>query len=351
MISHFLSFLLGALAVFFYNWVISTREFARRPLVLAGRNDGKNHFRLIPQHPFSFLLAAATNALYGHRLFGTDSFVTRFVQKVLRYKFNSYRRPASSVDDVVSFADSNGIPHTGWDKPIHKYESVDEFFTRRYAPERSTARNSTNNDDVLLSPSEGTVVGFPSLGVASDVWIKQKRCTLSTMGVPTEFLRSVGGGGDENGACHVLVFKLDVYDLHRYYAPVSGTIVARVDHLEPLRFSHSVRPVALKAGWDIMTENRRVVLVVETRSGDHVVMMVVGGIGVDSVDISLKEGDKVEQGDEVGMFHMGGSAILIAVSSENWKQRDDVLVASTLGVEVQTRIGDVVLERSPKSSQ
>jgi len=268
---------------------------------------------------------------------GTQNVITRLIQHILRVKFQNYHNPCPT-SDIVKFANANGISHKGWDKPIEKYQSVNEFFTRQYS-QLTVGPNPT----ALLAPSEGTVVGFTSMDIAHDIWIKQKHCSLQTMGIPSTYIHKMG----ERQI--IQVYKLDVYDLHRYYAPVAGRIVARMDHLEPLRYSHSVRPVALKAGWDIMTENRRVILVIETNhksKNDYVVMMIVGGIGVDSVDVVVKEGDQVQQGDTIGMFHMGGSAILIAASANNWQMRDDIEVASLLGVEVQTRIGDVIMRRT-----
>jgi len=332
MLYYILSFLAGAFAVVLSNWIQSTKKFSERPLVLSG--DQRLGYKLIHQRPFSFALAAGTKALYGNRAFGTDTFLTRLVQKTLRVTFQNYCIPCTT-DKILSFADSNKIAHSGWDKPISEYKSVDEFFTRKY--EKLVVKKDPNS---ILAPSEGTVVGYPSLDIAASIWIKQKYCTLQNMGIPNKYIKEMGDRQN------VQIYKLDVYDLHRYYAPVSGLIVSRIDYLEPLRFSHSVRPVALKAGWDIMTENRRVILVIQIEdSNEHVVMMVVGGIGVDSIDIKIKEGEKVEQGDEIGMFHMGGSAILIASSATAWKQRDDIEVASVLGVEVQSRIGDVMMRK------
>lgn len=332
MLSYILTFLVGAFTVILSNWIKSTNKFAERPLVLAGNQTVG--YKLIRQKPFSFILAAGTKALYGNRTFGTDTFLTRLVQRKLRVKFNNYCNPCST-DEILAFANSNQISHDGWDRSISDYRSVDDFFTRKY---KKLVINRDPNS--ILAPSEGTVVGYASLDTAASIWIKQKLCTLQNMGIPDKYVREMGERQN------VQIYKLDVYDLHRYYAPVSGRIVSRIDHLEPLRYSHSVRPVALKAGWDIMTENRRVILVIQTgNSQEFVVMMVVGGIGVDSIDIKIKEGDQVEQGDEIGMFHMGGSAILIASSATAWKQRDDIEVASVLGVEVQTRIGDVVMRK------
>ena len=116
------------------------------------------------------------------------------------------------------------------------------------------------------------------------------------MGIPDQYLSALTD-------CTVVYLKLDVNNLHRFYAPVSGTVVARCDHLEPLRMSHSVRPFTLQAGWNILTENRRVILMIDNPQVGVVAMMVVGGIAIDGIDIAVREGQRVEQGDEIGCFH------------------------------------------------
>jgi phosphatidylserine decarboxylase len=160
------------------------------------------------------------------------------------------------------------------------------------------------------------------------------------MGIPDQYLKALKD-------CTVIYLKLDVNNLHRFYAPVSGTIVARCDHLEPLRMSHSVRPFTLHAGWNILTENRRVILMIDNSELGVVAMMVVGGIAIDGIDISVKEGQYVEQGDEIGCFHMGGSAILLAVpksEKSGLRLRNDLAVSSLLQYEFSVRIGDTLAE-------
>ena len=64
--------------------------------------------------------------------------------------------------------------------------------------------------------------------------------------------------------------------------------------------SHSVRPFCLHAGWNILTENRRVILMIDNPEVGVVAMMVVGGIAIDGIDINIREGQRVNQGDEIG---------------------------------------------------
>ena len=239
--------------------------------------------------------------VYEKKLLGTENFATRLMRRVATASFNKKRLPCGP-GAIIDFATKHGISFEGWDRPIHEYKSVDDFFTRTYA----ALDWGGPRPDAIVSPSEGTAVAYESVALMQRLWVKQKALSLRTMGIPPRYL-----GGLEN--CLALYLKLDVNNLHRYYAPVGGTVVARVDYLEPLRMSHSIRPFALHAGWNILTENRRVILMIDNPVLGVVAMMVIGGIAIDGVEIVVEEGDTVEQGQEVGSFHMGGSAILLAV--------------------------------------
>jgi phosphatidylserine decarboxylase len=179
-----------------------------------------------------------------------------------------------------------------------------------------------------------------------ELWVKQKALTMRNIGIPAKFLPRFE-------ECSVCYLKLDVNNLHRFYAPVSGKVVARVDYLDPLRMSHSVRPFCLHAGWNILTENRRVLLLIENPVFGVVLMMIVGGIAIDGIDLIVEEGQNVKQGQELGCFHMGGSAILLAVPrgdggkkgcARGVRLREDLEVSSLLRNELAVRVGDTLMQ-------
>jgi phosphatidylserine decarboxylase len=337
------SVLCGVLATAFVGiigkFVTDARTTAQRTPVLAHASpESGAAFEWVPQHPFAFFEAAIVNMIYKHRIFGVHTCFTHWISRLARHNFNAFREPCSTKK-IRAWAAKHGIAEKGWEKPIEEYESIDAFFTRRYAggPVHGTA--VTPRPLHATSPAEGTVMGFSSVARMQELLVKQKRFSLASAGVPTEFLEELEGGS-------AFVFKLDVDNMHRFFAPCSGRIAARVDHLEPLRASHSIRPMSLKGGWRILTENRRVVLVVESPTIGNVAMMIVGGIAVDSVEVkeSVRVGSKVEQGEELGTFHLGGSAVVLFLPRGQLKVRPEIEVASLCGAEFVVRVGDVVTQ-------
>ena len=290
------------------------------------------NYSMVPQSSLGIFNGILIKLLYEYRLFGTRNCVIRFIQRTVTGSFEKKKLPCAPTD-ILAFATKNRIPLDGWDRKLHEYKSIDDFFTRSYA----TLDWGMSRPRAVVSPSEGTAVAYESVALMQELWVKQKRLSLQTMGIPKRFLSSLQD-------CTVVYLKLDVHNLHRFYAPVSGTIVSRVDHLEPLRMSHSVRPFCLHAGWNILTENRRVILMIDNPEVGVVAMMVVGGIAIDGIDIVVQEGQRIEQGDEIGCFHMGGSAILLAVPRGRNKLRlkDDLAVSSLLQNEFSVRVGDTL---------
>lgn len=329
--------LFGAFSVLFASFLVDARRIGRRPPVIADSvdEDGalvSNSFALVPQADLGIGVGIGVKLLYQYRIFGVRNPVMRALQRFACNMLAKNRQPCEP-EAIVAFANAKGIALDGWDRDIEDYPSVDAFFTRKYESLRVV-----EDDRLLLAPSEGTVVAYSSVALMQTLWIKQKAFTLANTGIPEQYVKSLEGGS-------VFSFKLDVDNLHRFYAPVSGTVVERIDHLEPLRLSHSVRPFALQAGLPIMTENRRVILVIDSpafASRGPVIMMIVGGIGIDSIEMTVEEGETVFQGQEIGMFHMGGSAVLLAVPPETVRIREGIAVASMCKMEFATRVGDVV---------
>lgn len=77
-------------------------------------------------------------------------------------------------------------------------------------------------------------------------------------------------------------------------------------------------------------------------------MMIVGGIGIDTIELTVRVGQQVRQGDELGCFHMGGSTILLAMPRrQDLLLRGDIAVASACQTESTIRVGEVVAQLQP----
>ena len=313
-------FVLGMFFSVFVMWMKNNLEFAKRPSIVT-KNQTLDTYEMLNQRPMPLPVAILFKMLYVDQIFGRDrSCMTRVIQVLATYLFNRYRVPCST-DTIKAFALHNGIidchgRHMAWKRELEEYESVDDFFTRQPA---ASPNLQVLRENILVSPCEGTVVAFDSISRAQRFWIKQKPFSLRKMGIPTEVQDKLING-------NILIFKLDVYDIHHFYAPIGGIVKQRIDFTEPVRHSSSVRPFAMQAGWEILTGNRRVLLVIESEKFGLLCMLIVGGIGIDSIEMNVEEGDNIVIGSDVGCFHMGGSAIVL-LTPQYFPQIPDVFTA------------------------
>jgi len=199
------------------------------------------------------------------------------------------------------------------------FENFDAFFTRQL---RAGARPIPGDPSVLASPADGRI---DSVGP-----IDGRLFTVK--GRPYEVHELVG---DEQRAKRFeggtgCVVYLSPRDYHRVHCPVAGKIVSV--RSMPGDY-YPVNEVGVRHVPNLFVRNRRVAIDIET-PGDNgiglvtvvmVAAMVVGRItvtGIDARDVPLGEhtfdpAREVVQGDEMGIFHLGSTAVVFCEARAN----------------------------------
>jgi phosphatidylserine decarboxylase len=190
--------------------------------------------------------------------------------------------------------------------------SFDEFFTREL---RDGARRMPNDPRVIVSPADGRVDSMgPVDGRAFSVKGRPYRVD-ELLGDEAEARRYEGGVG--------CVIYLSPRDYHRVHAPVAGEITAV--RSMPGDY-YPVNAVGVRHVHNLFVRNRRVSISIETPPSSGlgrvnvvmVVAMVVGRItvtGIDARDVppgfhQLARPVPIEQGDEIGIFRLGSTAVI-----------------------------------------
>jgi phosphatidylserine decarboxylase len=193
-------------------------------------------------------------------------------------------------------------PHGG-------FASFNAFFHREIRPEKRPIADP-DDDHVVVSANDGTIYRVArDVALETTFWIKAQPYSVRDMlaGHP---LTSSFEGGD------VLQSYLSGADYHRWHAPVSGKIVG-VDVVEGLMFSNLA-----SEGNDIKgTGSQGYYTAVNTRGlcfieADHkqlgiVCVMPVGITEISSISHSVKSGQHVIKGQELGKFSYGGSSLAL----------------------------------------
>lgn len=205
--------------------------------------------------------------------------------------------------------------------PAGAYASFDAFFTRELKPGQ---RAFADGGDVV-SPSDGRVESLGEVDLEG---------TLLVKGRPYRVAELVGDGDDaaRYAGGQFAVVYLSPRDYHRVHAPVAGRIV-RVRSMPGDLFP--VNAIGERHVPSLFAKNRRVAIVIDTERTGRITVVMVGAIIVGRITVCAVPGrdvplgdhiveppKMVERGDEIGIFHLGSTAIVFAEkgASPPWRR-------------------------------
>jgi phosphatidylserine decarboxylase len=190
----------------------------------------------------------------------------------------------------------------------HDFASFDAFFTRRLRP---AARPVDPHPLAITSPADGIIDSMGPVDAPRTFKIKGHTYRVEDLvGDPDDARRYIGGAG--------CVIYLSPGDYHRVHAPVDG-IISRVRSLPGDHFP--VNAVGVRHIRSVFARNRRVAIALDTPALGRVTVvmvaaMVVGRVtvrGVPARDVPLGDhmpDESVRRGDEIGVFHLGSTAVV-----------------------------------------
>lgn len=203
---------------------------------------------------------------------------------------------------LYEFVTERSDPHWGW-------KSYNDFFHRAIKPE---ARPIAGPDDptVIVSANDGHLLTI-ARGVkrTDQFWLKGEPYSLADMLDHGAYVdRFVDG--------YVFQSFLSGANYHRWHAPVDGT-VEEAYVVNGLQFSdaESAGPdpgADLAEGYYASVNTRGLVFIKAGNTAIGTVCVIPIGITeISSVEITVKAGDKVRKGDQLGYFSYGGSTLAL----------------------------------------
>tara|TARA_R110002003_G_scaffold645_9_gene21029 strand:+ start:43575 stop:44876 length:1302 start_codon:yes stop_codon:yes gene_type:complete len=209
-------------------------------------------------------------------------------------------------------------------KEHYGYKSWDDFFTRQVHEDKRPVA-SPDDDYVIANACESKAYKVARNVSARDrFWIKGQPYSLMDMlDMDPQYEQFVGGT--------IYQAFLSALSYHRWHSPVSGKIVKSyvkdgTYFSEPL-FEGLGDPEAKgqideegeKTGQGYLTATAtRAIIYIEADNKDLglVCFLGIGMTEVSTCDITVKEGQHVKKGDELGMFHYGGSTHCVIFRKE-----------------------------------
>jgi len=197
-------------------------------------------------------------------------------------------------------------PHAG------AYTSFDQFFTRELKPGQ---REICANAREVSSPADGTIEAIGTVDLDETLLVKKQRYRVAELiGDEADAARYAGG--------QFAVAYLSPRDYHRVHSPVAGAIV-RVRSMPGDLFP--VNSIGERHVPSLFSKNRRVAIVIDTPDIGRVTVVMVGAIIVGRITVSAMPGPDVppgdhpiasplavQKGEEIGVFHLGSTAIVFA---------------------------------------
>ncbi len=199
-----------------------------------------------------------------------------------------------------------------------EWSSFDAFFTRKL---RDGARAIDGDPRAVLSPADGRIESMARIEEGGTFLVKGRRYAVDELvGDAQEARRLLGGVG--------FVVYLSPRDYHRVHSPVGGEI-RRIRSL-PGDY-YPVNSIGMRHVDNLFCRNRRVAIEIDADGGDGrvtvvmVVAMIVGRIttiGSDAHDVPIGVHTfdpplRVARGDELGVFHLGSTAVVLVEPSKN----------------------------------
>lgn len=198
------------------------------------------------------------------------------------------------------------------DAPYHGFESWDNFFTRHFRPGvRPVVCPEDNN--IVNSACESAVYRIATdVKYTDEFWLKGEPYSLKDMLNDDPLTQQFVGGT-------VYQAFLSALKYHRWASPVNGTI-AKVVSIPGTYYAESPEmgftnpegpdPAApnLSQGFITSVAARAVVYIQADNPAIGLMAFVAVGMAeVSTCQVTVQEGDRVSKGDEMGMFHFGGS--------------------------------------------
>jgi phosphatidylserine decarboxylase len=173
---------------------------------------------------------------------------------------------------------------------LKQFKTINDIFSRKIDPALTMPKATGQYD--IVSPAESYV---RKVSATDEFLIKEAKYNLSTL-LSTDTVPSKSD---------IFIFRLAPEQYHRIHSPTNSTIVSIVERQGTYK---SVNPILLNKIPVLQGNYRKIVTF-----SNGIKMVIVGATCVGSIVLTVKKGDHVKHGDDMGTFKFGGSCVVIVV--------------------------------------
>lgn len=250
----------------------------------------------------TFMEAVFATILFDLALFGTSNvFINAIIRTFTSFQ-NSWDKPFRSREEAVcqitEFCDRLSIQQSPWiwEKAKEEYTSLNDFFARTFSGKFFPPLGQAS----VVAPACCTMTRYNDNDTLKSVLIKGCDYKIENIGLPMDDIHLYRQST-------VLIGYLSPTDYHRVHSPISGKCV----YCKMEGIDHSSASVKFFDGkFNILNENKRLIIVLETAQGTKMALVIIGGIGVDTITYNPGMlGQNILKGQELSAFRAGGSAV------------------------------------------
>lgn len=251
-------------------------------------------------------------------LFTRFSFLSKF------YGFINSKKP--SKYKIKPFIKHFHIDAREFSKKTKDFKSFNDFFIRKL---KKDARPIDLTEDTLIFPCDGRFLAYSNISDLDNFSIKNQKFNLREFLKDEKLTKKYSTGS-------MLLCRLAPDDYHRFHFPVDCTPVGAKlinGHL------YSVNPIALKKNIKILSENKRMITLLQTEKFSDILYIEIGATNVGTINQTFFPNTEYKKGEEKGYFSLGGSSIILLFEKNKIKFDEDLIEMTKQNIETKAKFG------------
>lgn len=228
----------------------------------------------------------------------------------------------SSRSQIEPFIREYGIDTTEFAEA--EFRSFNDFFIRKLKPD---CRPIVFDPHRAALPADGRYLVYP---VFDRFFVKGQEFSLESFLQDPVLARRFAEGS-------MLIARLCPVDYHRFHFPCDGVASSAKLINGPL---YSVNPIAIRKRVAILSENKRMVTEIDTKSFGTILYVEIGATSVGSIRQTYPPNASVCKGQEKGYFEFGGSCIVLLFEKGRIAFDSDLIENTKKGFETLCHFGE-----------
>lgn len=244
--------------------------------------------------------------LFGQKNLAQSSWFSKFIAtQPLISKFIGWLAKTSISRHLIEgFIQKHRVQRELFEEPLGGWASFEDFFSRRI---KVGTRHIASDPSTAVMPADGRYRFFEKLDGQSRLKIKERIWSLKEL---------AGARAERYQGSIACLVRLCPSDYHRFHSPISGHVTTISEMPGPL---YSVHPWSLAQDFGRIITNHRVAIEIMHPHFGACLMTFIGATCIGSIEIGIKQGQFIQQGQEIGAFHFGGSAIMVLFEGKRWE--------------------------------